>query len=133
MVNDGQMNSAISELQIAVVGPMQCVLRILPTQINLRSRRAEILAAIRFPPGVTGAKHNDNMALTIYPGGIPATRTWTVGTAAAQGVYGFFDTDQLTRELQNGPVTFTVVGTLPNGQVFHGSDTVRIRGKSEDL
>ncbi|HXJ61009.1 MAG TPA: PKD domain-containing protein [Verrucomicrobiae bacterium] len=133
MVNDGQMNSAIAELQITVVGPMQCVLKILPTQINLRSPRAEILAAIRFPPGVTGAKHNDNMALTIYPGGIPATRAWTVGTAAAQGVYGFFDTDQLTRELQNGPVTFTVVGTLPNGQVFHGSDTVRIRGKSEDL
>ena len=46
--------------------------------------------------------------------------------------HGFFDKDQLTRELQNGPVTFTVVGTLPNGQVFHGSDTVRIRGKNED-
>jgi hypothetical protein len=132
MVNDGQINSAIAELKIEVVGPMPCVLRILPNQINLRSHRAEVLAAIRFPLGLTGGNRNEDIALTIYPGGIPATRTWTVGAGVApSGVYGFFDKNQLTRELQSGPVTFTVVGTLPSGQVFQGSDTVHIQDENK--
>ena len=133
MVNDGHVNSQPDEVNITVVAPLECKVRITPSTINLRSHEAHILACIRFPRRFTAAEAESDEPLLIYPGGIQAARRWwTVeGHADQVSMFGFFDKVDLSGEVQNGAAELTVVGRFRSGQVFYGRDTVQVMEKGK--
>lgn len=134
MVNDGHVNSQPDEVNITVVAPLECNVKITPSAINLRSNGPHILARIRFPDGITRAEADSDEPLLIYPRGIQAMRRWTVGGDANQvSILGAFDKGDLSGVVQNGPAELTVVGRLRSGQLFYGRDTVQImeQGKAK--
>jgi hypothetical protein len=132
MVNDGHGNSQPDEVTVTVVAPLECNLKISPSAINLGSHGPHILARIRFPDGITRAQVDGDEPLLLYPGGIQAMRQRTAGSFDKQvSILAFFDKDDFSGVVHNGPAELTVVGRLRSGQLFYGRDTVKIIGKAK--
>ena len=132
MVNDSQVNSQPRGVNITVVGPLECKVKIAPSTINLGSKGLHVLACVRFPDGFTRTEVGSDEPPLIYPGGIQATRWWTVGGHAKHvSMFACFDKLSLSAELQKGRAELTVVGRLGSGQMFYGRDTVRIMEKGK--
>ncbi|MEO5804600.1 MAG: hypothetical protein ABIR24_13820, partial [Verrucomicrobiota bacterium] len=94
---------------------------------------SKILVHLRFPEGITTSEVGGSALPLIYPGGVQATRQWTVGNDVGNGgLFASFDKGDLSGELQEGTVELTVVGTLPNGQFFYGRDSVKIMARSKN-
>ncbi len=132
MVNDGHVNSEPSAVTVTVVAPFECDVKVAPSAINLRSNGPHILACVRFPAGLTTTQVESDSPLLIYPGGIAAMRRWTeIGDAGQVSVFAFFNRDALADLLQPGPADLMVVGKLRSGQMFYGSDTVKVIGNDK--
>jgi hypothetical protein len=133
MVNDGHASSPPAAVNITVVAPLECQLRIAPSTINLNSEESHILASIRFPDGITGDDADNDAPLLLYPGGIQPVKQWTEGGLDGEAVllFAFFDRDEVAAQVPDGSAELTVVGTLRSGQLFYGRDTVKIIGKDK--
>jgi hypothetical protein len=126
MVNDGHLNSQPDPVNITVVAPLECKLKIAPSTINLRSNRRHILAHISLPDGFTAGQTVSDEPLVIYPGNIKAMKQWLSDDPDQAGVFAFFDTEAFAGQMHSGPAEVTVAGKLLSGQLFFGRDTVQI-------
>ena len=133
MVNDGHVSSPPAAVNVTVVAPLECQLKIAPSAINLNSEGSHILASIRFPDGITGDDADNDAPLLLYPGGIQPVNRWTAGgpDGEAGTLFAFFDRDEVAAQVPDGSAELMVVGTLRSGQVFYGKDTVKIIGKDK--
>jgi len=129
MVNDGHVSTEPAAVKITVVAPLECIVKIAPSAINLRSEGRYVLASVRFPDGFTKAAVDSGEPVLIYPTSIQAARRWVVGRDAGQiRMFAFFDKGELSAAVRNGPAELMIVGKLSSGQVFFGRDTVKITG-----
>jgi len=131
MVNDGLVDSAPDDVNITVVAPLEGNLKITPQTINRKSNQPHILAFIELD-GIAKSAINAAELLTLYPGGIKATRQWLFTSKDRHGkpqttIFAFFDKDALmTAVPTNGDKELKVAGKLKSGQYFYGCDTVKI-------
>jgi len=131
VVNDGYADSAPDDVNVTVVAPLTGKLSIEPCVINRRSNQPHILAFIRLPAGIKRSDIDCNEPITLYPGGIEASRRWVIpcndGGRPSTGIFAFFDKDTLMAAVpQNGNKELKVAGKLKSGQYFYGCDTVKI-------
>jgi 3',5'-cyclic AMP phosphodiesterase CpdA len=131
VVNDGLVDSAADDVNVTVIAPVQGNLCVMPSTINRRSNQPHILAAIELD-NIAKSDINADEPLTLYPGGIKATKQWLITCKDRRGrlkttIFAFFDKDALMAAVpQNGVTPLKVAGKLKSGQYFYGCDTVRI-------
>jgi len=126
IVNDGTEDSEPNEVVIAVIGPVEADVYIVPRIINRRSRRGRIFAIMRLPEGIDRHDVSDE-AFVLEPGGIEAGWQRVIGWGDRAMVFMSFDKDEVMDELPDyGRVELTVIGKLESGQCIYGRDTVRI-------
>jgi predicted MPP superfamily phosphohydrolase len=131
VVNDGLVDSAEDDVNVTVIAPVQGNLCVMPSTINRRSNQPHILAAIELD-NIAKSDINADESLTLYPGGIKATKQWLITCKDRRGklkttIFAFFDKDALMAAVpQNGDKELKVAGKLKSGQYFYGCDTVRI-------
>ena len=84
---------------------------------------------MRLPKGINKADIDPDVKLTLYPGGVEATRQFIYqNRRRPTTILAFFDKDQLVNAIdQNGRVTLTAQGQLNTGQYFYSDDSVTIR------
>ena len=133
VVNDGYADSAPDDVNVTVIAPLKGNLKITPQTINSKSNQPHILAVIRLPASIKRSDIDCNEPITLYPGGIEASRRWIIpcndGGRPSTGIFAFFDKDALMVAIpQNGDKELKVAGKLKSGQYFYGCDTVRIIG-----
>jgi hypothetical protein len=129
MVNDGQVNSQPAVVNVTVVAPFECKLKISPSTINLRGNGngPQILATVRFPDAASPALVDTAQPLLVYPGEGSAVRQWvSADDGAPASLRAFFSRDSLAGVAQTGPAELTVVGKLGSGRWFYGRDTVQV-------
>src|SRR5438094_4941984 len=133
MVNDGHVSSPPAAVNVTVVAPLECQLKIAPSAINLYSEGSHILASIRFPDGITGDDAENDAPLLLYPAGIQPAKRWITGGLDGEAVilFAFFDRDEVAGQVPDGSAELMVVGTLRSGQLFYGRDTIKIIGKDK--
>jgi hypothetical protein len=110
--------------------PVECWLRIHPRTINRTSRDKYIIASLQLPPGITKDQIEDEK-LMFSPGDIEASRQLVLrrfinGTEQVT-ILAFFSRLELTAAIpDNGRAELEVSGKLTTGQIFYGTDTIRI-------
>jgi hypothetical protein len=131
VVNDGYADSAPDDVNVTVVAPLKGNLKITPQTINRKSNQPHILAFIRLPAGIKRSDINCNEPITLYPGGIEASRRWIIpyndGGRPGTGIFAFFDKDALMNAVPtNSNIELKVAGKFKSGQYFYGCETIRI-------
>jgi len=132
VVNNGTMDSVPDDVNITVIAPMECDVKITPQTINRKSEQPNIHACLELPAGLDANAVDVNEPFILYPAGIEATKQQFVsiitGDQNVTGVMLFFDKAQLMENiLADGLTELSVEGRLTSGQYFYGSDTVRIK------
>jgi hypothetical protein len=119
-------------VKVTVVSPLECKLKVTPSTLKSTQQWTSILACIRFPDGFTGTDADDDAALLIHPGALPAMRRWAANDESNHlSLFAFFSRNALADEVKSGPTELTVVGTLRSGRVFYGRCEVEIIGKGK--
>jgi hypothetical protein len=91
------------------------------------------MAWMRLPKGITKEQVDEDQPLTLYPGGVKATRQFVIksrGRCAKRRTYlfAFFDKAELMNAVpENGRIELQALGRLSEpGQYFYGTDTITI-------
>jgi hypothetical protein len=132
VVNDGFSNSAPDDVNITVIAPFECKMKITPQTINRKSNQPYIQAVIELPANIATSDIDTTEPLMMYPGAIPARNSQ--GGMAGRGdrpvaqnsISPSFDKDSLMAAAPTGDIVLTVVGKLKTAQYFCASDTVKI-------
>ncbi|MFH1371724.1 MAG: right-handed parallel beta-helix repeat-containing protein [Planctomycetota bacterium] len=102
-------------------------LMILPRVINRHSRQRRILARLCLPEGITRNQIDRDTPLVLYPGNIEAIRQFVFQNRNGASIFAFFDkADLLAAIPENGRTDLEVTGRLTTGQIFYGTDSIRI-------
>jgi len=131
VVNDGVVDSEPDQLTITVIEPVESLLRIYPRTLNRTSRGKYIIAFLQLPPGITKDQIADEKLL-LYPGNITAIRQFVLKGRKKHHkkdakILAFFSkADLLAAIPENGRTDLEVTGRLTTGQIFYGTDSIRI-------
>ncbi|MCF7973909.1 MAG: right-handed parallel beta-helix repeat-containing protein [Phycisphaerae bacterium] len=127
IVGDGQLISAVDQVLITVIQPLQASLTMFPGSIQ-RGTCNQIVYGIVNIQQTSLSAIDLSQLLTLFPGNVQAIgqSAYTSGPGTV-GIIAQFDKDQITSaNLTNGPLGVTVVGKFMTGQYFAGSDQVTI-------
>ena len=109
---------------------------LLPRTINRRSKTKKVMAWIRLPEGVTKDQIAQDTPLLLYPGPLEPVQQY-VFEHGKKGdkrvsIFAFYDRAELMSAVpDNGLIDLKVVGSLNNGQYFHGSDSLTILDRQQ--
>ena len=130
VVYDGIDESERDYCIITGLEPLRAKLFCVPRVLNTQSRGKYIIAFMRLPEGITRDQVADEK-LMFSPGDIEASRQLVLrrfinGTEQVT-ILAFFSRLELTAAIpDNGRAELEVSGKLTTGQIFYGTDTIRI-------
>jgi hypothetical protein len=142
VVNDGLENSEPNEVVVTVVGPVEVDVRVMPRDLNRKSRGRYVLAVMRLGDGIGGDDIDESYGFVLWPGGIDAT-SWRVhgkgrhGRGRKEKVFVMFDRARVIDAMEGAStgtgkgkgrargVEVSVVGRLVSGEYIYGADVVR--------
>jgi len=127
IVGDGQLISAVDQVQITVILPIQASLTMFPGTIQRGNCNQIVYSILNIQQTSLGAI-DLTRSLTLYPGNVQALyqSAYTNGDGSV-GIIAQFDKDQITSaNPTNGDLNVTVIGKFLTGQYFAGSDQIKI-------
>jgi hypothetical protein len=136
IVDDGIDYSEPNYCTINIIEPLHTKLFCIPKVLNPRSRGKYIIASLQLPPGITKDQIADEKLL-LYPGNITAIRQFVLKGRKKHHKKGakilafFSKADLLAAIPENGRTDLEVTGRLTTGQIFYGTDSIRIKLKKE--
>jgi hypothetical protein len=122
---DGRIDMGAYEFPGILRAKLFCV----PKVLNLRSRGRYIMAFMSMPQGITPSDINDAEPLLFIPGRVQATRQF-VRQSRRRHTYimATFNRADCMENLSPGTNEVNVTGRLTTGQIFYGTDSIRIIG-----
>jgi hypothetical protein len=133
VVSDDNNVSAPDDVNVTVIAPLEVGMKFTPQTLNCKSNGKWVKAHMFLPEGFDVNDVNTQDVATIEPFGVPSS-SFQVSADEENGNFGIsFSRAALCLAL--GDVTtetveVTVTGFLKSGQVFFGTDTIRLLDKA---